>query len=79
MIEPEPVRTVWRKSSRSGPQGGACVEIAAGEQVILARDSKLPNGAVLAFDHAAWSTFLGDVKRGSHDIRRRGQDLPGLP
>jgi hypothetical protein len=70
MIDSERSRTGWRKSSRSGPQGGACVEIAAGGRVILARDSKLPDGAVLAFDRGAWSAFVGEIKRG-------GLDLPG--
>ncbi|MBO2446642.1 DUF397 domain-containing protein [Actinomadura barringtoniae] len=71
MIELDPMKTAWRKSSRSGPQGGACVEIAAGERAILTRDSKLPNGAVLAFDHAAWSMFLNEIKRGTLDLPHR--------
>ncbi|MEW2145659.1 DUF397 domain-containing protein [Micromonospora vinacea] len=55
----------WRKSSRSGNNGGNCVEVAdnlAG--VIGVRDSKDPAGPALAFDPAAWSRFLAFAKRG---------------
>jgi hypothetical protein len=47
----------WRKSSRSGNHGGTCVELAAGERAVLVRDSKDPEGPVLAFGAAAWAAF----------------------
>lgn len=38
---------VWRKSSRSGSDGGECVEMAGVEAGVAVRDSKDPDGAVL--------------------------------
>ncbi|MGN9806450.1 DUF397 domain-containing protein [Micromonospora sp. L32] len=50
---------VWRKSTRSGDNGGACVEVADNLPGIVAvRDSKDPAGATLAFTPSAWSTFV---------------------
>ncbi|MBG6064286.1 DUF397 domain-containing protein [Micromonospora ureilytica] len=54
----------WRKSSKSGNNGGDCVEVAdnlAG--VIGVRDSKDPAGPALAFDPAAWTRFVAMAKR----------------
>lgn len=54
----------WRKSSRSGPNGGECVEV--GLQLpggIAVRDSKDPDGPVLAFAPDAWRTFTTALKR----------------
>ncbi|MET7708896.1 DUF397 domain-containing protein [Micromonospora sp. NPDC005413] len=49
----------WRKSVRSGPDGGNCVEVAV-------RDSKDPTGPVLAFTPDAWRAFVGsDAVRAS--------------
>lgn len=56
---------VWRKSSRSGPNGGECVEVASNlAGTVAVRDSKNPSGAVLAFTSYEWGAFLGRVKRG---------------
>jgi hypothetical protein len=53
----------WRKSSRSGANGGQCVEVARSPLGIIAvRDSKDPNGAVLTFTSSEWGTFLGKIK-----------------
>ncbi|SCL71541.1 DUF397 domain-containing protein [Micromonospora chersina] len=55
----------WRKSTRSGGNGGNCVEVAdnlAG--VVAVRDSKDPAGPVLTFDPAAWTRFVRMAKRG---------------
>lgn len=55
---------VWRKSSRSGPNGGECIEVTGDlPGVITVRDSKNPEGAVLAFAPAAWAAFAERVKR----------------
>jgi hypothetical protein len=62
------VALAWRKSSYSGNQGGVCVEVAAGDRVILARDSKLPDGAVLAFGVPAWAAFVKGIKQGALDL-----------
>ncbi|GLY26257.1 DUF397 domain-containing protein [Micromonospora sp. NBRC 101691] len=53
---------VWRKSTRSSQNGGACVEVAdnlAG--VVLVRDTKDRSGGTLAFDPASWRVFVAEV------------------
>ncbi|SDJ95744.1 protein of unknown function [Actinopolyspora mzabensis] len=47
----------WRKSSRSSSQAN-CVEIAATEHGVAARDSKRPHGDSLLFPRARWNDFL---------------------
>ncbi|MFI5488949.1 DUF397 domain-containing protein [Micromonospora echinaurantiaca] len=50
---------VWRKSTRSGGNGGDCVEVATNLPGIVAvRDSKDPAGRELTFSPYAWSQFL---------------------
>ncbi|MEV0424408.1 DUF397 domain-containing protein [Streptosporangium canum] len=59
---------VWRKSSRSGSNGGQCVEVAANlPGVVAVRDSKDPNGPKLLFTPAEWGSFIGSVKAGRFD------------
>ncbi|GAA3097294.1 DUF397 domain-containing protein [Streptosporangium carneum] len=59
---------VWRKSSRSGDNGGQCVEVATNlPGVIAVRDSKDPDGPKLLFAPAEWSAFIGGVKVGDFD------------
>ncbi|MFI1192502.1 DUF397 domain-containing protein [Micromonospora sp. NPDC020750] len=54
----------WRKSTRSGSNGGDCVEVADNLPGIVAvRDSKDPAGPVLSFTPAAWTAFTHRVKR----------------
>ncbi|MEU5533313.1 DUF397 domain-containing protein [Streptomyces sp. NPDC020362] len=48
----------WRKSSYSDASGGNCVEIAPCPQTIHVRDSKTPDGPLLAVSPAAWAGFL---------------------
>jgi hypothetical protein len=48
----------WRKSSRSGGEGGECVEIAACPHAIHLRDSKNPTGPHLTLSPTTWSAFL---------------------
>ena len=59
-----PILNVWRKSLRSAE--GECVEIAVSGRTILVRDSKNPDGPVLAFDRRRWSDFLRFVATGRH-------------
>jgi hypothetical protein len=51
----------WRKSSYSGDNGGACVEIASA-QVVLVRDTTDRTGPVVTFTTDAWRTFLTAIK-----------------
>jgi hypothetical protein len=56
----------WRKSSYSGSNGGACVEVASAHSGVVAiRDSKNPTGPVLIISASDWATFLQAVKTGS--------------
>lgn len=49
----------WRKSSRSGSNEGACVEVADNlPGRVLVRDSKDPAGPALTFAPIEWCTFL---------------------
>ncbi|WP_242883549.1 DUF397 domain-containing protein [Actinomadura litoris] len=59
----------WRKSSRSGGQGGDCVEIADATSAILVRDSKDPNGPRLALAPTIWRAFAQHVKADAFDLR----------
>lgn len=53
----------WRKSSRSGGNGGQCVEVARNLPGIVAvRDSKNPAGPALVFTSDAWAVFLQGAK-----------------
>ncbi|MBV6697334.1 DUF397 domain-containing protein [Kitasatospora aureofaciens] len=48
----------WFKSSYSGNEGGACVEVAEAPGVIHVRDSKDKSGPQLAFEPTAWQAFV---------------------
>jgi hypothetical protein len=58
---------VWRKSSRSGTEQNACVELAALLGRIAVRDSKDPNGPHLEFTPDDWRAFTHRVRNGDHD------------
>jgi hypothetical protein len=55
-------RATWRKSSYSGANGGNCVEIAAAARTVAVRDSKDPEGPMLAFKPKAWQRFADRMK-----------------
>ena len=65
--EPAP-DLVWRKSSYSAGNGGACVEIAQSPAAVWVRDSKDPGGPVLAFNRAEWSAFLAGTQDDEFDL-----------
>ncbi|MET8085552.1 DUF397 domain-containing protein [Micromonospora sp. NPDC005237] len=53
----------WRKSTRSGSNQGACVEVADNlPGVVGVRDSKDQAGPALAFSLAAWRAFVDMAK-----------------
>jgi hypothetical protein len=54
--------TVWRRSRYCG--SGACLECAAMEGMLHARDGKDRGGPTLSFSPAAWQQFTTGVKRG---------------
>ncbi|RKR90632.1 uncharacterized protein DUF397 [Micromonospora pisi] len=52
----------WRKSTRSGSNGGNCVEVADNlPGVVAVRDSKDRDGGTLAFQSDAWRRFVAGV------------------
>lgn len=60
---------MWRKSSFSSANGGACVEVAGNPPGMVAvRDSKAPAGPVLVFSPAEWHLFAAGVKIGRFDL-----------
>ncbi|MEV1320399.1 DUF397 domain-containing protein [Micromonospora arborensis] len=55
---------VWRKSTRSGDNGGDCVEVAMNlSGVVAVRDSKDSSGPLLTFTAHAWSDFIAAARR----------------
>ena len=52
----------WRKSSRSGNNGGQCVEVAAPGHLVAVRDSKHHEGRCLTFTPDAWRAFAARIK-----------------
>jgi hypothetical protein len=60
---------VWHKSTRSGGNGGDCVEVAVNLPGIVAvRDSKDRAGGTLVFTSAQWAVFLDGVRAGDFDF-----------
>lgn len=56
---------IWRASSYSNGQGGACVEIAdnlPAPHPLPVRDSKNPTGPALFVSAQGWKTFISAVK-----------------
>jgi hypothetical protein len=52
----------WRKSSYSGDNGGACVEVAAVGNVYV-RDTTDRDGVSLSVPASAWRAFAANLKR----------------
>ncbi|MFJ6198582.1 DUF397 domain-containing protein [Micromonospora sp. NPDC092111] len=54
----------WRKSTRSSGNQGDCVEVADNlPGVVAVRDSKDPDGPVLAFPPTTWQSFVTFAKQ----------------
>jgi uncharacterized protein DUF397 len=63
------VGAAWHKSSYSGNGGSDCVEVARDlPRTVAVRDSKDPQGPVLAMAPGEWRDFLAEVKAGRHDL-----------
>ncbi len=56
----------WRKSRRSGFQGN-CVELADAGDTVAVRNSRFPQGDVLAFPAGDMASFLDAIKTGELD------------
>ena len=52
----------WRKSSYSGNNGGACVEVGNAARGVVVRDTTDRAGAVLAVPAGAWRALLAEVR-----------------
>ncbi|MFG1917350.1 DUF397 domain-containing protein [Micromonospora sp. NPDC048898] len=54
----------WRKSTKSGSNGGDCVEVADNlPGVVLVRDTKNRDGGTLNFSSQTWRSFLSFAKQ----------------
>ncbi|MEV6691407.1 DUF397 domain-containing protein [Micromonospora sp. NPDC051196] len=63
MSNPDLTGAVWRKSTRSDANGGACVEVADNlPGVVAVRDSKDKFGPTLAFTDHDWRRFVDSLK-----------------
>ncbi|WP_243722540.1 DUF397 domain-containing protein [Actinomadura sp. 7K507] len=60
-------RAVFRKSSHSEGANG-CVETCVLDSRQLVRDSKNPEGGVLALDRGVWTALMSRIKRGAYDL-----------
>ena len=59
---------LWVRSTRSGANNGACVEVARNLKGIVAvRDSKNPTDPALVFSPTAWVTFTRNLQAGGYD------------
>jgi len=52
----------WRKPTRSGGQGGNCVEVANAARLVQVRDTKDRDGGTLRLAADAWRTFTEQIK-----------------
>jgi hypothetical protein len=57
---------LWRKSSYSGSNGGAYVEVAELSGIVAVRED--PHGPELAFARREWEAFTASVKAGEPDL-----------
>ena len=63
-----PNHAVWRRASKCDNSGGNCVEVATNlPGAVFLRDSKNPDGPVLAFDRGEFDTFLNGARAGEFD------------
>jgi Domain of unknown function (DUF397) len=61
----------WVRSSRSGPTGGNCVEVAfLADGDVAMRNSRDPDGPALIFTKAEWDAFLGGARDGEFGLPR---------
>jgi hypothetical protein len=66
LSESERASLVWHKTQHS-MANGACVEIASAADRVAIRDSKDPDGPILAYTKAEFSAFLEGARNGEFD------------
>lgn len=66
-MKPDLSQATWRKSTRSGNNGGACVEVAIAPTAVGLRDSKDQTGPILAVTCTTWTTFVAGLKDSQFD------------
>ncbi|MGH3869058.1 MAG: DUF397 domain-containing protein [Pseudonocardiaceae bacterium] len=65
MTTPDFTHAVWRKSTRSGSNGGHCVELAFLGTAVGLRDSKdQATGPILIVTPGEWAAFLAETRDG---------------
>jgi hypothetical protein len=55
----------WRTASRCGPNGGNCVAVNVGTELVGVRDTKPVDGSALVFGSADWRSFLAAATEGT--------------
>jgi predicted secreted Zn-dependent protease len=55
----------WRTAHSC--DGGACVEVAADQNIILIRSSRQPGGPLLEYTPEEWHEFVSGIKKGDFD------------
>lgn len=65
VVEVEPSVITWRRSTASGGNGQACVEVAQVAGSTLVRNSRNPRGARLSLPNRAWTALLARVHSGN--------------
>lgn len=63
MSTEESAQLTWFKSSYSGNEGGACLEMAPTAHTVHVRDSKEPSRTHLVFTRGTWTAFVGFTRR----------------
>ena len=65
MTSPDFTHAMWRKSTRSGDNGGQCVEVAFLQRVVGLRDFEDgKSGPVLIFAQSEWEAFVAGAVEG---------------
>ncbi|MFD3516754.1 DUF397 domain-containing protein [Streptomyces sp. NPDC058657] len=60
--------TGWYKSSYSSGEQGECLEVTRGYGDVPVRDSKAPDGPVLVFAAADWTSFVRALNEGQFAV-----------
>jgi hypothetical protein len=56
----------WQVSQRCN--GGECVRVADGGQMIFLGDTKNPSGPVFSYSRPQWQALITQIKRGDLDL-----------